>query len=246
MARLAKRMREALPPVGIRPGRLRIGGSGDVGKRAGLESARTTKPQPPCLSPPARGTQEVSLRRGNFFAVDVSGLGSRIETPAGPAGGNPRPPGPRSNDREEPYSLRGSRFSGLARENRGRTICTASPVSSPNGGKNISAAGLARRTTGRERFAIHGTRAAREMGFVRHTRFSPRAPGGAVVLAIVRWPSELRPRRKGIADRRAIDPARRRTASGNRTFQEGQGLPQGILPDDPQDFAASGLDEEGS
>src|ERR1700692_4810625 len=110
MASLAKRMREALPPTGIRPGRLRIRGSGDVGERAGLESARTTKPQPPRLSPPARGSEEVSLRRGKFSSVDVSGLGARIETLAGPAGRNPRPHGSRSNDREEPYSLRGSRF----------------------------------------------------------------------------------------------------------------------------------------
>src|ERR1700688_5208236 len=110
MARLAQRMREALPPCRVRPRRLRIRGPRNLGKRSRPESPRATQPESPRLPPPARGPEEVSLRRGEFSAVDVSGLGARSETPAGLTGRNSRSYGSRSNDREEPKPLRGNRF----------------------------------------------------------------------------------------------------------------------------------------
>src|SRR5579864_3718003 len=119
MAGLARRLREALPPYRVRPSRLRIPGPRNLGKCSRPESPRAAQPEPSRLPPPARGPEEVSLCRGKFSAVDVSGLGARSETPAGLAGRNPRPHGSRSNDREEPKSLRGNRLHGLARESGG-------------------------------------------------------------------------------------------------------------------------------
>src|SRR5579863_7762246 len=101
MAGVAKGMREALPPCGVRPRRLRIADPRDLGKRSGPESARAAQPKPPCLPPVARGREEISLCGGEFSDVDVPGLGIRPETCAGLARGNSRTHGFRSNDREE-------------------------------------------------------------------------------------------------------------------------------------------------
>src|ERR1700687_4718702 len=185
MARMAKRMRETLPPRRVRPGRLRIPPSRDLGKCSRPESPRAAQPEPPRLPPPARGPEEVSLRRGKFSAVDVSGLGARSEATAGFAGRNSRPHGSRSNDREEPKSLRGNRLYGVAHESGGRAILAASAISREVGGENVSSADLARGFARGKRFTFHGTRAARRMGLVRDAGFSPCPPDGAVVLAIV-------------------------------------------------------------
>src|ERR1700688_704415 len=108
MAGLAKRMREALSPCIVRPGRLRIHGPGNLGGCARPESPRPTQPKPPCLSSLAHRAEEVSLRHGKFSALDVSRLGARLEIPAGLAGRNPRPHRTRSDDREKPKRDGGS------------------------------------------------------------------------------------------------------------------------------------------
>src|ERR1700674_2542234 len=136
MAGLAKRMCEALPSCRVRPGRLRIPHSRNLGGGTRLESPRAAQPEPPCLPPPARGSEEVSLRRGKFSAVDVSGLGAGPETCARLAGRNSRPHGSRSNDREEPKPFRGNHFYGVAHESGGRAILAASAVSREDGGKS--------------------------------------------------------------------------------------------------------------
>src|SRR5579864_2958813 len=169
MADLAERLREALPPCRDRPCRLRIPGSRNLGKCSRFESARAAQPEPPCLSSPSCGSEEVSLRRGKFSTVDVSGLGARSETPAGLARRNSRPHGSRSNDREEPKPLRGNRFHRVARESGGGTIVPASAVSSEDGGKNVSPAALARGIACGERFTFHGAGAARGMGLLPDT-----------------------------------------------------------------------------
>src|SRR5487761_145757 len=132
----------------------------------------------------------------------------------------------------------------MARESGGRTILAASSISREDGGKSVSPVDLARGIARGERFAFHGTRASRRMGLFRDAGFSTRPPDRAAVPAIVRWPCELRPDRKGILDRGAIHSARGGAAPGSRAFQKGQGPPQRILPDDSQDFSPSGLDEE--
>src|ERR1700722_19156511 len=167
MAILAKGMREALSPCRLRPRRLRIRGPGNLGKCARPESPRAAQPQPPRLPSPARGPEEVSLRGGKFLALDVSRLGAGSETPAGPAGRDSRPHRSRSNDRQEPQSFRGSGFYGVAPESGGGTILAASAVSREDGGKDVSPAYLAGGIARGERFAFHGTRAARRMGVLR-------------------------------------------------------------------------------
>src|ERR1700680_1240593 len=167
MAGLAKRLCQALSPCRIRRGRLRIPVPRNLGECTRPESPRATQPEPPRLSPPARGTEEVSLRRGKFSAVDVSGLGARSETSPRLAGRNSRPHRSRSNDREEPKPLRGNRLYGVAHESGGRTILAASAISNEDGGKNVSPADLARGIAGGEGFTFHGARAARGKGPVR-------------------------------------------------------------------------------
>src|SRR5258708_3697432 len=159
MAGLAEGMREALSPCRVRPGRLRIPGPRNLGECTRPESPRAAQPEPLRLPPLARGSQKVSLCHRKFSSVDVSGLGARSETPAGPAGRNSRPYRPRSNDREEPKPLRGNGFCCVAREGGGRTIVAPSAISGEDGGENVSYADLARGFARRKRFTFHGTRA---------------------------------------------------------------------------------------
>src|ERR1700674_4449499 len=166
MADLAEGICETLPACRFRPSRLRIPAPRNLGKCSRPESPRATQPQPPCVSSPACGPEEVSLRGREFYADDVSGLGARFETSAGLAGRNSRPYSSGSNALKEPESFRGNRLCRVAHESGGRTVLAAPAISGEDGGNNVSPAELARGIARGEGSTFDRTRAARGMGFL--------------------------------------------------------------------------------
>jgi len=224
-------MRKTLPACRIQPGLLRIPGPRDLGKCARPESPRAAQPEPSCLPSSACGTEEVSLRRGEFFAVEISGMGAGPETRAGLAGRNSRPHGSRSNDHEKQKPLRGDSLYGMARESREyERSSRLQQLSSEDDGKKLAPADLARGNARGKRFAFRRTGAASANG-PSLLRLILLAFAGLRGLSLQLYDGlancGLIGRDSPIEERFILQAAALLQEAGR--FQEGQGLPQRVL-----------------